>query len=134
MLVCGTAFQCMSGRLGIITGRDLAQHCGQQYGRFARLLLWVLIEIAIIGADVQETVGCAQALHLLSQSKIPLWAGACGRWCAWCSGVGGGCQGLGPGVFLLGMRECNTWSCLPAKVAPVCGACVVIILVAAVLG
>ncbi|GAB4815298.1 hypothetical protein N2152v2_002344 [Parachlorella kessleri] len=75
MLVCGTAFQCMSGRLGIITGRDLAQHCGQQYGRFARLLLWVLIEIAIIGADVQETVGCAQALHLLSQSKIPLWAG-----------------------------------------------------------
>ncbi len=94
-LVAGVAFQCMSGRLGIVTGRDLAQHCGQQYGRFARVLLWALIEVAIVGADVQETVGCAQAVHILSQGQVPLWAGAprvC--WVGGGSGLGG-LAGLG---------------------------------------
>lgn len=75
LCTCAPAWR-RSGRLGLVTGRDLAQHCGQQYPRFARVFLWVMIEIAIVGADVQETVGCAQALHLLSQGNIPLWAGA----------------------------------------------------------
>ena len=72
----GMAFQCMSGRLGLMTGRDLAQHCGNEYPRFARIFLWLMIEIAIVGADIQETVGCAQAVNMLSNGAVPLWAGA----------------------------------------------------------
>ena len=43
----------MSGRLGIVTGRDLAQHCGQRYPRTARWLLWLMLEVAIVSVDIQ---------------------------------------------------------------------------------
>jgi NRAMP (natural resistance-associated macrophage protein)-like metal ion transporter len=35
-LCCGTAFQCLSGRLGLVSGKDLAQHCGERWPRGAR--------------------------------------------------------------------------------------------------
>ena len=57
-----------------------------------------LAQIAIVGADVQETVGCAQALHILSQSAIPLWAGAGGaRGRGWVSDLRGALGGMGRG-------------------------------------
>lgn len=74
-LGCGFTFQCLSGRLGLATGRDLAQHCGTCYPLAARILLWLMLEIAIVAVDIQETVGCSQALYILSQGTIPLWAG-----------------------------------------------------------
>ena len=37
--------------------------------------MWVMIEIAIIGCDIQEVIGSAIAIFLLSQGAIPLWAG-----------------------------------------------------------
>ncbi|KAG7280490.1 hypothetical protein CRUP_022019 [Coryphaenoides rupestris] len=40
-----------------------------------RILLWLMVELAIIGSDMQEVIGCAIALNLLSVGKIPLWAG-----------------------------------------------------------
>ncbi|DBA75856.1 TPA: hypothetical protein ACH3X1_010257 [Trebouxia sp. C0004] len=77
-LVCtimGFAFQCLSSRLGIATGLNLAQHCGQEYPKLPRYLMWFCMEIAIIGADIQEVIGSAIAIALLSNNIIPLWAG-----------------------------------------------------------
>mmetsp|Transcript_22861 Transcript_22861/g.58259 ORF Transcript_22861/g.58259 Transcript_22861/m.58259 type:complete len:550 (-) Transcript_22861:416-2065(-) len=74
-LIFGFTFQCISGRLGLCTGQDLAQHLGARYPKPARILLWILIEIAIIGADIQETIGSAIALLILTNGKLPLAAG-----------------------------------------------------------
>lgn len=38
---------------GVVTGRHLAEHCYTQYKRIPRLILWVMVEIAIIGSDMQ---------------------------------------------------------------------------------
>ena len=71
----GVTFQCMTARLGIVTGRDLARLCGDAYPKPARILLWVLLEVALVGADIQETIGSALAISLLSGGRVPLWGG-----------------------------------------------------------
>ncbi|KAJ9522400.1 hypothetical protein QJQ45_008309 [Haematococcus lacustris] len=68
-------FQCIAGRLGLVSGKDLAQHLGERYPKPARILLWVLMEVAIIGADIQETIGSAIALSILTSGRLPLYAG-----------------------------------------------------------
>jgi manganese transport protein len=57
--------QALSLRLGIATGRDLAQACRDHYGRPARVGLWALCEIAIVATDLAEVIGTAIALNLL---------------------------------------------------------------------
>jgi manganese transport protein len=57
--------QWISSRLGVVTGRDLAQLCRERTGRRTTLFLWVTSEIAIIACDVAEVVGSAVALQLL---------------------------------------------------------------------
>ena len=52
-------------KLGIVTGRDLAQACRDAYGRPVALILWVLAEIAIAATDLAEVIGSAIALNLL---------------------------------------------------------------------
>ncbi len=52
-LACGTAFQCLSGRLGLVTGKDLAAHCGERWPRGAAWFLWVMLELAIVAVDIQ---------------------------------------------------------------------------------
>jgi len=47
--------------------------CREQYGRKTYLALWVLIELAIIGCDLQEIVGSAIAFQILF--GFPLWLG-----------------------------------------------------------
>ncbi|KAL4854727.1 Metal transporter Nramp2 [Chlorella vulgaris] len=74
-LICGTSFQCLSGRLGLVTGKDLARHCGERWPRVTCWFLWVMLELAIVAVDIQETIGSAQALFMLSNGQIPLWAG-----------------------------------------------------------
>lgn len=74
-IVFGMTFQVMAARLGVVTGKDLAQHCGQEYPKAARYVLWFMLELAIVGADIQETVGSAIAVYILSGRTIPLWAG-----------------------------------------------------------
>jgi Mn2+/Fe2+ NRAMP family transporter len=71
----GALFQGMTARLGIVTGRDLARLCGDAYPKPARILLWALIEVALVGADIQETIGSALAISLLSGGRVPLWGG-----------------------------------------------------------
>lgn len=65
--------QHLSLKLGVVTGRDLAQACRDAYPRPVNLFLWVLCEIAITACDLAEVIGSAIALQLLF--KIPLVAG-----------------------------------------------------------
>lgn len=64
--VLGLVVQRLSARLGVVTGLHLAEMCYRQYKTFPRLVLWIMVEIAIIGSDMQEVIGTAIALYLLS--------------------------------------------------------------------
>ncbi|HEY9454650.1 MAG TPA: Nramp family divalent metal transporter [Bradyrhizobium sp.] len=66
--------QALAARLGIATGRDLAQACRDAYPRPVGLALWVACELAIIACDLAEVIGTAIALKLLF--GIPLIGGA----------------------------------------------------------
>lgn len=57
--------QTLSARLGIVTGRDLAQACADTYPQFINYALWLLCEIAIAACDMAELLGAAIALNLL---------------------------------------------------------------------
>jgi manganese transport protein len=65
--------QALSAKLGIATGRDLAQACREHYSRRTSLALWVVCEIAIAACDLAEVLGSAVALKLLF--GLPLLAG-----------------------------------------------------------
>ena len=65
--------QALSAKLGIATGRDLAQACREHYSRRTGLFLWVICEIAIAACDLAEVLGSAVALKLLF--GLPLLAG-----------------------------------------------------------
>ena len=62
--------QGLASKLGIVTGRDLAQACRDHYSRPVSFGLWVLCEIAIAACDLAEVIGTAIALNLLFD--IPL--------------------------------------------------------------
>lgn len=57
--------QALSIKLGIVTGRDLAQACRDHFSRPTSFMLWVLCEIAIAAMDLAEVIGSAIALNLL---------------------------------------------------------------------
>ncbi len=65
--------QALSAKLGIATGRDLAQACRDHYSRRMSLFLWVACELAIAACDLAEVLGSAVALNLLFH--IPLLLG-----------------------------------------------------------
>ena len=62
--------QALCARLGIVTGRDLAQACRDHYSRPVSFGLWILCELAISACDLAEVIGSAIALNLLF--KIPI--------------------------------------------------------------
>ncbi|WP_248927405.1 Nramp family divalent metal transporter [Paenibacillus hamazuiensis] len=57
--------QALAGKLGIVTGRDLAQACRDHYSKPVSMVLWVLCELAIAACDLAEVIGAAIALNLL---------------------------------------------------------------------
>jgi manganese transport protein len=65
--------QHLSLKLGIVSGRDLAQACRDSYSKRFSIFLWILCEIAIAACDLAEVIGSAVALNLLF--KIPLVVG-----------------------------------------------------------
>ncbi|XP_038552433.1 natural resistance-associated macrophage protein 2-like isoform X1 [Micropterus salmoides] len=73
--IIGLLLQRLAARLGVVTGMHLAEVCNRQYPTVPRIILWFMVELAIIGSDMQEVIGCAIALNLLSVGRIPLWAG-----------------------------------------------------------
>ena len=67
--------QALALRLGIASGRDLAQACRDHYSRPATIVLWLLCELAIAACDLAEVIGSAIALQLLF--GLPLMWGVC---------------------------------------------------------
>ena len=67
--------QALAVRLGIATGRDLAQACRDHYSWPVTVGLWILCEIAIAACDLAEVIGAAIALNLLFD--LPLIWGVC---------------------------------------------------------
>src|SRR5688500_3937228 len=67
--------QALAARLGIASGRDLAQACRDHYSRPVTIFLWIVCEIAIAACDLAEVLGAAIALNLLF--GLPLIWGVC---------------------------------------------------------
>lgn len=57
--------QTLSGKLGLVTGKDLAQACREHFSPTVVVMLWVLAELAIAATDLAEVIGSAIALNLL---------------------------------------------------------------------
>jgi manganese transport protein len=66
--------QTLAARLGIVTGKDLAQACRSEYSKSASFALWILCEIAIAACDLAEVLGTILGLNLLF--GLPLLWGA----------------------------------------------------------
>nr|XP_008537954.1 PREDICTED: natural resistance-associated macrophage protein 1 [Equus przewalskii] len=73
--VLGLLCQRLAARLGVVTGKDLGEVCHLYYPKLPRTILWLTIELAIVGSDMQEVIGTAIAFNLLSAGRIPLWGG-----------------------------------------------------------
>nr|AYW01696.1 NRAMP3 protein [Morus alba] len=71
----GLLVQLLAARLGVATGRHLSELCREEYPRWASMVLWVMAELALIGADIQEVIGSAIAIKILSNGALPLWSG-----------------------------------------------------------
>jgi manganese transport protein len=67
--------QALSARLGIVSGRDLAQACRDHYSPPVTFVLWLVCEVAIAACDLAEVIGSAIALNLLF--GLPLFWGVC---------------------------------------------------------
>jgi len=65
--------QVMSARLGVVTGKDLAQCCRDWYPRWSRWPNWLMSEVAICACDLAEVLGSAVALNLMFHIPL-LWA------------------------------------------------------------
>ncbi|TFW35754.1 Nramp family divalent metal transporter [Massilia horti] len=63
--------QCLSMRLGIVTGKNLAEHCRDQYSARTSKALWLGAELSIIACDLAEVLGCALAFKLLLGVSLP---------------------------------------------------------------
>jgi manganese transport protein len=64
--------QGLASKLGIVTGRDLAQACRDHYSKPVGFVLWVLCELAIAACDLAEVIGTAIALNLLFDIPLPV--------------------------------------------------------------
>jgi natural resistance-associated macrophage protein len=73
--VMGALVQLLSARLGVVTGKHLAELCREEYPLWATRALWVMTELALVGADIQEVIGSAIAIKILSGGIVPLWGG-----------------------------------------------------------
>jgi len=64
--------QSLAAKLGIVSGRDLAQACHDAYGKKTSVFLWISAEIAIVACDIAEVIGAAIALNLLFHVPLTL--------------------------------------------------------------
>lgn len=55
----GLFLQILAARLGVVTGKQLATVCREEYPTYTSIFLWIMTEIAIIASDIQEVVGSA---------------------------------------------------------------------------
>eukprot|EP01084_Bolivina_argentea_P183024 315891_1 len=69
----GWLVQCLCIRLATTTGQSLSQLCRYEYSRTTSILLWISVELSIIGSDIQQVIGTAIAFNILFGLK--LWIG-----------------------------------------------------------
>ncbi|XP_031504989.1 metal transporter Nramp3-like isoform X3 [Nymphaea colorata] len=65
--------QSLAAKLGVVTGKHLAEHCRAEYPKKPNFVLWVIAEIAIVACDIPEVIGTAFALNMLF--NVPIWCG-----------------------------------------------------------
>src|SRR5947208_1851977 len=70
--IIAVLLQGLASKLGIVTGRDLAQACRDHYSKWVNVVLWLLCEIAIAACDLAEVIGSAIALKLLFNIPVPI--------------------------------------------------------------
>jgi natural resistance-associated macrophage protein len=73
--VIGLILQEMAARIGVVSGRDLAQNVKRVYPKWLNIVIYVNMEIAVIASDIQEVVGSGIAIHLLTNGFVPVWIG-----------------------------------------------------------
>jgi natural resistance-associated macrophage protein len=71
--VVGWVLQVLAARLGVVTGKNLAEHCRLGYPKWLAFIIFIQMELAIIGADIQEVLGSAISFHILF--GLELWKG-----------------------------------------------------------
>ena len=71
-ILVGLLLQDLSSRVGVVTGNDLAQCSKFHFSANKSLFIYFMMEIAIVGSDIQEVLGSAIAIKLLSNDRIPL--------------------------------------------------------------
>jgi len=71
--IAGLVLQVLAAKIGIVTGKGLAEICRAEYKTLPRIFLWAMTETSIIAADIQYILGTAVAWRALL--GIPLWAG-----------------------------------------------------------
>jgi manganese transport protein len=76
--LAGMLFQAMSAKLGIVTGRNLAQLCRQEFPRPVAVGMWIAAEIAAMATDVAEFLGGALGISLLFHVSLPWGLGIIG--------------------------------------------------------
>ncbi|KAM2019699.1 hypothetical protein ACFX1T_022465 [Malus domestica] len=64
--------QLLLARLGVANGWHLAKLCREGYPTWARMVLWLMVELALIGADLHEVIGSPIAIKFLSNGALPL--------------------------------------------------------------
>jgi len=69
----GLILQILAARLGVVTGKNLAEVCRDNYPWHVNMPLWLMTELAIIGSDIQEVIGSAIAFRILFGWE--LWIG-----------------------------------------------------------
>jgi len=74
--VIGHIMQRLSARIGMVSGKHLAEVCQEHLHPVPNFLLWIMVEIAVIGSDMQEVIGTALALLIITGGYLPIWAGA----------------------------------------------------------
>ncbi|XP_038974195.1 metal transporter Nramp3-like isoform X2 [Phoenix dactylifera] len=65
--------QSLAAKLGVVTGKHLAEHCRAEYPKVPNFILWILAELAVVACDIPEVIGTAFALNMLF--RIPIWCG-----------------------------------------------------------
>ncbi len=68
--IMAIVFQSLSARLGVVSGKDLAQASSSHYPKPVNFTLWILAEIAIISTDIAEVLGTAIGISLIF--KVPI--------------------------------------------------------------
>jgi len=109
--VLGLFLQVLAARLGVVTGGTLASLAADNYSRPVRIALWLMVELAIVASDIQEVLGSAIAIKILSNGTIPMWAGCI---------ITGADTFTFLGLHFFGVRKLEAFFCLLITVMLVC--------------